>query len=140
MFGSLVRVIVQRLGLIVASDDERDAEILAQRHQVLVLRRQVARPRFTETDRTILAMLSQTIERSRLAGVFLIVQPATVIGWHRRLVARHWTQPPATPTGRPPVERELRLLTIRLATQKPTSGYRRTRPASGPHSKPATRS
>ena len=100
----LVRLIVQRLGLFLVTGYERDAEILALRHQLLVLQRQVTRPRFTETDRTILAVLSQALDRSRLSNLFLIVQPATVIGWHRRLVARHWTQPgpddwPATSPG-----------------------------------------
>ncbi|MCB1006370.1 MAG: integrase, partial [Acidimicrobiales bacterium] len=89
----IARLILSRLGWLLAAGDERDAEILALRHQVLVLQRQVARPRFTENDRTILAVLSAAIDRTRLREVFLIVQPATVIGWHRSLVARRWTQP-----------------------------------------------
>ena len=68
----------------------------------MILRRQINRPRFTETDPTILSVLSRVFDRRRLAEVFLIVRPDTVIGWHRRLVARHWTQPSARP-GRPPV-------------------------------------
>jgi putative transposase len=64
-----------------------------------VLQHQINRPRFTDTDRTILAILSTAFERSRLAQVMLIVQPKTVIGWHRRLVARHWTYPPTTRRG-----------------------------------------
>lgn len=43
--------------------------ILALRHQVLVLQHQVKRPRFTDADRTILAVLSQATERHRLAEV-----------------------------------------------------------------------
>lgn len=121
----LVRLIVQRLGLFLAAGDERDAEILALRHQLLVLQRQVARPRFTATDRTILAVLSTAFARSRLPQIMLIVRPATVIGWHRRLVAWHWTQPASTPTGRPPIAAEVRQLVIRLAGENPTWGYRR---------------
>jgi len=101
------------------------AEILALRHQLLVLQRQVARPRFTDTDRTILAVMSRAVDRARLTEVFLIVRPATVLGWHRRLLARHWTQPPATRTGRPPVDAQIRQLVIRLAGENPTWGYRR---------------
>jgi len=56
---------------------------------VLVLQRQVSRPRFSEADRTIFAVLSEVIDRHRLAEVFVVVGPATVVGWHRRLVARH---------------------------------------------------
>ena len=122
---ALTRLVVSRLGWLFAAGDERDAEILALRHQVLVLQRQVDRPRFTETDRTILAVLSTAFDRTRLRGVFLIVQPATVIGWHRRLVARRWTQPAAPRRGRPPVHAEIRSLAIAMARENPTWGYRR---------------
>jgi len=80
-------------GWVFATGDERDAEILALRHHVTVLQRQITRPQFSETDRTLLAMLSSALDRRRLAEVFLIVKPDTVIGRNRRLVARHWTQP-----------------------------------------------
>lgn len=68
-------------------------------------------------------MLSQVFHRDRLAQVFLIVQPATVLGWHRKLVARHWTQPACRKPGRPPTERELRRLVLRLDNENPTWGY-----------------
>jgi len=100
-----VRLVFARVCLLTLSGDQRDAEILALRHQVLVLQRQVARPRFTDADRTILAVLSEALDRRRLPQVLLIVQPATVLGWHRRLVAQHWTQPPtprAAGDRRPP--------------------------------------
>ncbi len=69
-------------------------------------------------------MLATVFDRHRLAGVFLIVKPATVIGWHRRLVTRHWTQPPAAKRGRPPIDPEVRQLTIRIAGENPNWGYR----------------
>jgi putative transposase len=87
-----------------ATGDSRDAEILSLRHQILVLQRLIGRPRFNETDRTILALLSRAIDHTRRKTTFLIVRrkttflivkPETVLRWHRRLVARHWTQPPA---------------------------------------------
>ena len=92
----VVRLVVARVGLLLASGDRRHAEILALRHQILVLQRQVPCPAFDDTDRTVLGVLSQVFDRDRLGQVFLIVQPATVLGWHRRLVARHWN-----PTGPP---------------------------------------
>lgn len=118
-------LIIGRLRWLVATGDERDAEILALRHQILVLQRQINRPRFTDTDRTVLAILSGAITRARLKDVLLIVQPATVIAWHRRLVARHWTYPHTIPRGRPPTPAQTRQLAIRLATENPTWGYRR---------------
>ncbi len=77
---SIARLVVKRLSWLFASGNDRDAEILALRHKILVLQRQVPHPRFTETDRTILAALSTIFERARLAQVFLIVKPDTVIG------------------------------------------------------------
>ena len=72
---ALVRLVLSRIGWLFATGDERDAEILALRHQLMVLDRQVARPRFTETDRTILAVLSTAFDKARLGGVLLIVKP-----------------------------------------------------------------
>ena len=112
---------MSRIGWFFATGDERDAEILALRHQILVLQRQVNRPKFTEADRTILAVLSRAFDRCRLGEVFLIVRPETVIGWHRRLVARHWTQPPSR-SGRPPVIAEIRRLAIRFARRESDMG------------------
>jgi putative transposase len=126
LFAPLARLVLTRFRWVFATGDERDAEILALRHQITVLQRQIIRPQFSETDRTILAMLACALDRRRLADVFLIVKPDTVIGWHRRLVARHWTQPVVTTPGRPPVDPEIRRLIIRLATENPNWGYRRT--------------
>jgi len=56
--------------------------------------------------------------------VLLIVKPATVIGWHRRLVSRHWTQQ-SPPPGRPSTRAEIRALVLRLGAENPNWGYRR---------------
>jgi hypothetical protein len=47
-----------------------------------------------------------------------------VLRWHRRLIARKWTTAPTKP-GRPSIPAGLRALTVRLATENPTWGYRR---------------
>jgi len=90
-----------------------------------VLRRQIGKAQFTDTDRTILAVLASVMDRARQRTAFLIVRPETVLRWHRRLVARHWTQPPTATPGRPPIDPELRRQIIRLARENPTWGYRR---------------
>ncbi len=125
LFPVFARLVLTRLRWVFTTGDARDAEILALRHQVLVLQRQIGSPRFTEIDRTILAVVHAAMDQARRRTAFLIVRPETVLGWHRRLVARHWTQPPTTTPGRPPIDPELRRLAIRIARENHTWGYRR---------------
>src|SRR4051812_19057119 len=79
------------LGVLGRSLDAKDVEIAVLRHQIGVLNRQVTRPRFAAGDRLILATLSRVLPRDRRA-VFLVT-PATLLRWHRELVARKWTYP-----------------------------------------------
>ena len=122
----LIRLAFDRVGLLLTSGDDRAAEILALRHQIKVLQRQINRPHFTPTDRALPAVLAKAFDRRRLDKVLLIVKPATVIGWHRRLVARRWTYAHKTKrTGRPATPTELKHLVLRLDAENPTWGYRR---------------
>jgi putative transposase len=61
---------------------------------------------------------------SALALAIFFVTPATLLGWHRQLIARHWTYQHGTP-GRPPIARQIRDLVPRSATENPTWGQRR---------------
>src|SRR6266516_756033 len=98
----LYLIVCQLLGwlaLLARGHASKNAEILTLRHEVAVLRRQVARPRLTWPDRAILAALSRLISKERRHYRF--VTPATLLRWHRTLVRRHWTKPHRPPVGRP---------------------------------------
>jgi len=108
--------------LLARGEVSRDVEVLVLRHQVAVLRRQVGRPRLEPADRVLLAGLSRLLPR-RCWGTFFVT-PATLLRWHRQLMAGGWTYPHRMP-GRPPVSSQIRELVVRLAAENPSWGHRR---------------
>ena len=104
------------------SDEFKELEIVVLRHELAVLRRQVARPRLDERDRVFLAAASRLLGRASRSSFF--VRPDTLLGWHRQLVRRRWTYT-GRPAGRPCVSAELRELVLRFARENPRWGYQR---------------
>jgi putative transposase len=118
----LLRQVLQMLTQLARDGGAKDVELLVLRHEVAVLRRQVHRPKLKPADRVVLGALSRLLPRSRWPIFF--VTPATLLRWHRQLIAGHWTYPHARP-GWPPVDRQIRELVLRLAAENPTWGHRR---------------
>jgi len=118
----LVRRVVELPGILRMDDAAKDAEILVLRHQLAVLQRQVGRPRFTWSDRAVIATLAKLVSRERWAA--FLVTPETILRWHRDIVRRRWTYPHRRP-GRPPLPGETVELILRLARENPRWGYLR---------------
>jgi putative transposase len=116
-----LRRLLELIVLALRSEDAKEIEIVVLRHQLQVLRRQVARPDLASHDRAFLAAASRVLPRMRWRSFF--VRPETILSWHRKLVARRWTYPRRT--GRPPKTAEVRSTVVRLAKENPTWGYRR---------------
>src|SRR5215211_6914553 len=90
LLGALLR---SRRGLHV-----KDVELLVLRHELEILRRQVARPKLAAADRALLAAAACCLPRSS-RGV-LVVTPRTLLRWHQALVRRRWRQA-SSRRGRP---------------------------------------
>ena len=102
--------------------DANDVEIAVLRHQLAVLRRQVARPRYTPADRVVLATLARLLPRERWRA--FLVTPSTLLRWHRELVARRWTYP-HTGHERRGLDPQVVELVVRMARENPRWGYLR---------------
>jgi putative transposase len=118
----LVRRVFEILSVHHMDAAAKDAEILLLRHQISVLRRQVARPRFSWSDRALIAALASLVPRERWAA--LLVTPETILRWHRALVRRRWTYRHRRP-GRPALPEETVELIVRLSKENPRWGYLR---------------
>ncbi|WP_055495744.1 integrase core domain-containing protein [Streptomyces sp. TP-A0356] len=116
------------LRLLPMGDREKDVEILALRHQVAVLERQLSgqRVQFDAGDRALLAALLHGLPREALRRIRLLVRPDTVLRWHRDLIARrHAAASRPKRGGRPRTVHSIRALVLRLARENPNWGYRR---------------
>jgi putative transposase len=90
LYLAFVRVL-QLFRLVRHDNEELAVEVVMLRHEIAVLRRQVARPALRSTDRAVLAGLSRLFDRRRPGRFF--VRPGTLLRWHRDLVRRRWSEP-----------------------------------------------
>jgi len=96
------------------------AENLALRHQLAVLRRSVRRPRLRNWDRVFWAWLSKLWPDWR--STLVIVQPDTVVKWHRAGFRLYWRWKSRTTPGRPRKDRLIRDLIGEMSRDNPTWG------------------
>ena len=107
------------------SRDELLLENALLRHQVLVLHRAARRPRFTPLDRGLLVLFASRLRT--WASALLIVQPETMLRWHRQGFRPFWRRKSA-PRCRPsPLARETIELITQMARDNPLWGAERIR-------------
>ena len=114
------------------AEQAKDLEIALLRHQVRLVQRRTSRPpRLSRWEKLTLAALAAKLSRlasnprERLARAMLLVQPTTVLKWHRELVRGKWTFRYRRRGGRPPIAAEVEALLLRLAAENPRWGYGR---------------
>jgi putative transposase len=112
------------VAVLVRGDVSKDVELLVLRHENAVLRRRVPRPRYEPADRLWFAALSRLVPRGRWSAVFPVT-PATILRWHRCLVARKWTYTDRRRSGRPSTVAAVKKLILRMARENPGWGHRR---------------
>ena len=117
----LLRSVFQLVFLFGRSRDFKELEIVVLRHELGILRRRSTRPSMTFVDRLLLAAASRLLPRAQWRS--FVVTPATLLRWHRGLVAWGWTY--AGRRGRPRIRRDVRELIVRLARDNPRWGYQR---------------
>jgi len=113
------------LSIFVSKDrliQELEVELLVERKQNAILRRQVKRPVYRMNDRAMLAAASRILSRERWAA--FMVTPSTVMSWHRRFVTRKWTYAHRAP-GRPALDPKIQALILKMAKDNSGWGYPR---------------
>jgi len=118
---ALVYLLVRRVvRSFVGSSSEQtstEVELVVLRHQLIVLKRHVGRPRLRRRDRLFMAAISGVLPRGRWSS--FLVTPQTLLRWHRELVRRKWTYRRRSVGGRPPIPDEVRELILRMGRENP---------------------
>ena len=103
------------------SKSRLEAENVALRHQLVVLRRKVrGRARLTNNDRWLLILLYRWFPS--ILRVVTIVQPETLLRWHRAGFRCYWRWKSRSQGGRPQIETDLRALIRRMSIENPLWG------------------
>ena len=108
-----------------------DQELLLRNEYLVtenrLLRNQIkGRVRVSDGERKTLAEIGQRLGKQALAEVAHIVKPDTILAWHRKLVAQKFDGSTQRKTlGRPPIDKELEALVVRIAQENRSWGYDR---------------
>ena len=109
---------------------EKDLQIALLRQQLRILERNSQTThRLSRPEKLMLVALATRLKaqtqrfHEALGEAFLVVQPETLLKWHRQLVRRKWTFQHPHRGGRPRLERDVEALIVRIARENPRMGY-----------------
>jgi len=96
-----------------------------------VLREQLGgrRLRLTDEQRRRLAVKGKALGRKALREIAGIVTPDTILRWYRQLIAKKYDGSSRRGPGRPPTDKEIADLVVRMAVDNPSWGYTKIRDA-----------
>ena len=118
---ALVCFVLAALASPFKSKSRLEAENAVLRHQLIVLRRKLkGRARLTNNDRWFLVQMYRWFPS--ILKVVTIVQPETLVRWHRAGFRRYWRWKSSSRGGRPRIEMELRALIRRMSVENPLWG------------------
>src|SRR5688572_9840549 len=110
---ALIRFVLAVLASPFRSKSRLEAENVALRHQLIVLRRKVqGRVRLTNNDRWFFIQLYRWFPS--ILQVLTIIRPETLVRWHRAGFRRYWRWKSRSLGGRPQIKTDLRVLIRRM--------------------------
>jgi putative transposase len=107
------------------SKSELVAENALLRQQLIILKRQVKRPACTKADRMLLVLGARTVRAWKQA--LSLVQPETLLRWHRELFRLYWKRRSKASSHKPKVAAETIALIREMATKNRLWGAERIR-------------
>lgn len=110
---------------LVRSKTELIAENALLRQQLIVLKRSVKQPKLIGRDRWLMVLLSSKLAHWKQA--LLIIQPETLLRWHRELFKWNWQRKSQHTGGKPPLSADVIALIQQMVTENRLWGVKRIR-------------
>ena len=118
---AILRLLARFVADLFKSQRRLEAEILCLRHQLdIALRRRPARLPLRGSDRALLVWMTRLWPS--LLGMIQVVEPATILRWHRAGFRNYWRWKSRKRSGRLRIDRELRDLIRRMSRENPLWG------------------
>src|SRR5271166_6684422 len=122
---AILRLLAAFIANLFKSRRRLEAEILFLRHQLnielnIVVRRRPLRLPLRGSDRALLVWMTRLWPS--LLGLARVVEPATILRWHRAGFRSYWRWKSRKRAGRPRIDRDLRDLIRRMSVDNPLWG------------------